>query len=140
MGTTEAGTLTLSKDSYGLRYQVDLPDTQAGRDVAAPAKRGDLRYSSFAFRTVEDDWNDDQGVLLRTLHSVQLIDVAPVVSPAYRDTTAGMRSLASRTRVDYEQLRSAVRDGIPLTELLSGDAPRLEVPSIAVLRRKLDLL
>ncbi|MCI0141535.1 HK97 family phage prohead protease [Arthrobacter bambusae] len=88
MGTTEAGTLTLSKDSYGLRHQVDLPDTQAGRDVAALAKRGDLRYSSFAFRTVEDDWNDDQGVLLRTLHSVQLIDVAPVVSPAYRDTTA----------------------------------------------------
>lgn len=94
LGTTWAGTLTLEVDGTGLRYTVDLPDTGAGRDYQALAKRGDIRWSSFAFRTIEDEWGEtDQGFPLRTLRSVQLVDVAPVNSPAYLDTSVALRSL-----------------------------------------------
>ena len=95
LGTTEAETLRVSSNETGLPYEVDLPDTSVGRDVAVLAKRGDVRYSSFAFRTLEDAWSvTDQGFPLRTLVKVQLVDVAPVNNPAYRDTSVGMRSLA----------------------------------------------
>lgn len=95
LGTTGAGTLVLEVDEIGLRYTVDLPDTTAGRDFKVLAERGDVRFSSFAFRTLDDAWSQtEQGFPLRTLRSVQLVDVAPVNSPAYLDTSVGLRSLA----------------------------------------------
>lgn len=120
LGTSEAGTLTLEIDGTGLRYTVDLPDTTAGRDVKALAERGDLRYSSFAFRTMEDEWDwTPDGFPLRTLRAVQLVDVAPVVNPAYRDTTTGLRSLAESFHVDLEAVRAAANDNA-LARLLAG--------------------
>lgn len=108
LGTTEGETLTLEVDGTGLRYEVPLPDTSAGRDVAELARRGDLRYSSFAFRTLADDWDfTKEGFPLRTLLGVQLVDVAPVTSPAYRDTTTGLRSLAEHLAVDLDTVRAA---------------------------------
>jgi len=105
LGTTEAGTLRMSSDDVGLPYEVDLPDTSPGRDVAVLAKRGDLRYSSFAFHTLEDEWGvTEQGFPLRSLLNVQLVDVAPVNSPAYLDTSTGVRSLADRIHVDPDDL------------------------------------
>jgi hypothetical protein len=105
LGTTDAGTLRMSADDIGLPYEVDLPDTSAGRDVAVLANRGDLRYSSFAFHTLEDEWGvTEQGFPLRTLVNVQLVDVAPVNSPAYLDTSSGMRSLAERIDVEPDDL------------------------------------
>jgi len=105
LGTTEAGTLRMSSDDVGLPYEIDLPDTSAGRDVAVLANRGDLQYSSFAFHTIEDEWGvTEQGFPLRSLLNVQLVDVAPVNSPAYLDTSTGMRSLAERIHVDADDL------------------------------------
>lgn len=97
LGTTWAGTLTLEVDGTGLRYTVDLPDTSSGRDWKALAARGDVKWSSFAFRTIEDEWGvTEQGFPLRTLRAVQLVDVAPVNSPAYLDTTVAVRSFEQR--------------------------------------------
>ena len=94
LGTTWANTLRLEVDGTGLRYEVDLPDTSAGRDFRILAKRGDIKWSSFAFRTLEDDWGfTEDDFPLRTLRSVQLVDVAPVNSPAYLDTTVAARNL-----------------------------------------------
>jgi len=113
LGTTEAGTLTLTADEVGVRYRVDLPNTSAGRDTAALAKRGDLRYSSFAFHTVDDDWGvTERGFPLRTLTDIQLVDVAPVVSPAYRDSSVGLRSLAAAVHMDVDAVREAPVDEI----------------------------
>ena len=120
LGTTEAGTLRLESDGTGLRYVVDLPPTTSGNDVAALAARGDLRYSSFAFHVIEDDWSlTEQGFPLRTLRSVQLIDVAPVNNPAYRDTSVGMRSLATRLHLDVDAVAIATTEEI--RSLINGE-------------------
>lgn len=93
LGTTAAGTLQLRTDGTGLHYEVDVPYSR--EDVFELVSRGDVRASSFAFETFSDDWNYDNGVPLRTLISGRLLDVSPVVSPAYLDSTVGLRSLAA---------------------------------------------
>jgi len=111
IGTTEANTLRLEVDGTGLAYDVDLPDTSTGRDLHALGKRGDIRYSSFAFYTVHDEWGvTEQGFPLRILRSVQLVDVAPVANPAYRDTTVAVRSLCERLGVEVEEIPSLEPD------------------------------
>lgn len=123
LGRTSSGTLRLGSDSTGLTYEVDLPDTTVGRDVRVLAARGDVTQSSFAFRTLEDDWDvTDQGFPLRTLLRVQLMDVAPVNSPAYLDTSAAVRSLAERLDVAPED--------VPELEARGEIAARLTPPTV----------
>src|SRR5215472_5921150 len=49
LGRTTAGTLRLSEDTRGLKFECDLPDTTFGRDTYESVKRGDLNGCSFAF-------------------------------------------------------------------------------------------
>lgn len=109
LGTTAAGTLRLSIDEMGLAYDVDPP--QSRTDILELVERGDVRKSSFAFRAYEEDWGlTDQGFPMRTLLSGQLVDVAPVNSPAYLDTECGLRSLATKVGADLEEVRRLARD------------------------------
>lgn len=129
LGTTEAGTLVIESDDIGLRYDVDLPDTTAGNDVGKLAARGDLRYSSFAFHVLEDKWSvTEQGFPLRTLLNVQLVDVAPVNTPAYLDTSTGMRSLAQHLHIDVAEVQAASTE--ELRSLIKGDP--IETPAAEV--------
>jgi HK97 family phage prohead protease len=151
LGTTEGGSLTLEVDGTGLRYNVDLPDTQAGRDVRTLAARGDLRYSSFAFRTVSDEWDlTPEGFPMRTLTGVQLIDVAPVTNPAYRDTSTGLRSLAEKFEMDIAEVRSLAaagnlrsifvpKDSEPHGERKAENGQGETHPNLAIARRRLEL-
>lgn len=106
LGTTAAGTLRLSVDDAGLDYSVAPPPSRA--DVLELVERGDVRKSSFAFRVMAggDEWTTtEQGYPMRTLTNVQLVDVAPVVSPAYTDSSVGLRSLAEYVHVDPDEVR-----------------------------------
>lgn len=105
LGTTGAGTLRLAVDEIGLDYAVDLPQTRA--DVYELVQRQDVRQSSFAFIAFEDDWTtSDQGFPLRSLISGRLIDVASVNTPAYEDTSTGLRSLAKKFDAPLEEVRT----------------------------------
>ncbi len=89
LGRVAAGTLRLSTDSKGLRYEIDAPDTAVGRDVVALVERGDLRGSSFSFVVDDERWTEDEGgKVKRTILRVsQLRDVSVVTHPAYTDTS-----------------------------------------------------
>lgn len=135
LGTTWANTLRLSVDGTGLRYEVDLPDTTSGRDFKALAERGDIKWSSFAFRTIEDEWGvTEQGFPLRTLRAVQLVDVAPVNSPAYLDTTVAARSLA-----EHQADVTPEPPAAPETPV-DGEQRDTHSPTPALNARRLDLL
>jgi len=119
LGTTWARTLTLATDETGLAYDVVPP--QARADVLEYVTRGDIKHSSFAFRVFPggDEWGiSDFNYPMRTLMSVQLVDVAPVLDPAYPDATAGARaingaveSLAAWVQGDPEEVRSRLSEG-----------------------------
>ncbi|NYD43939.1 HK97 family phage prohead protease [Nocardioides panaciterrulae] len=105
LGTTQAGTLRLGVDDVGLDYQVDLPSARG--DVYELVQRGDVAQSSFAFMVFEEEWTTtDQGFPLRTLVSGRLMDVAPVNTPAYEDTSVALRHLAQKFDAAPEEVRS----------------------------------
>lgn len=95
LGRTKAGTLTLEIDERGLKYELQVPDTTAGRDLLVSIERGDVSQSSFGFRVDEDQFDEDgDGKWVRTITKVQrLFDVSPVVYPAYPSATVARRSL-----------------------------------------------
>lgn len=91
LGRTRSGTLRLSEDSRGLAFSLDLPDTQAGRDVLMLAERGDLGGMSFGFTVPKggDSWQGNT----RTLRSIGLKEISVVSSwPAYEGTEIALRS------------------------------------------------
>lgn len=95
LGRTRSGTLKISQDDVGLRYEVVPPDTQQARDLLVSIERGDINQSSFRFVVDKDDWQEDEdGRIIRTIRSFKsLMDVSPVTYPAYPEATAGVRSL-----------------------------------------------
>jgi HK97 family phage prohead protease len=112
LGTTAGRTLDLSIDETGLLYEVTPPD--ARQDVLELVTRGDVRKSSFAFRLPPggDEWGlTDQNFPLRKLLTGQLVDVAPVNTPAYTDTSAGLRSLAEFAHAEVDEVRKLAEDG-----------------------------
>jgi HK97 family phage prohead protease len=113
LGSTRAGTLTLTEDSYGLKVDGLLPNTSRGRDVAELLRRGDVDSMSFGFSVPQggDSWSADGSV--RTLNSVRLHEVSIVAFPAYSATagTASVRGLdkvATRSGVDADALADAL--------------------------------
>jgi len=97
LARTSAGTMRLGVDQHGLWYEVDLPDTQAARDLAVHVARGDVRGSSFGFRVAEDgEERRLEGVdtVVRTITKVSYLrDVGPVVNPAYDATDVSLRAI-----------------------------------------------
>lgn len=108
LGTTQAGTLRLAIDDVGLDYDVDMPSARG--DVYELVQRGDVAQSSFAFVAFEEEWGTtDQGFPLRTLVSGRLMDVAPVNTPAYEDTSVALRHLAAKFEAEVEEVRSLAK-------------------------------
>lgn len=93
LARSTAGTLRLSVDEVGLRIEGDLPETQAGRDIATSVERGDITQMSFGFRTLADAWDFKTEPIERTLTDVELLDVSVVTYPAYPQTEVALRSL-----------------------------------------------
>lgn len=118
LGTTAAQSLRLLIDGTGLDYEVDLLGDATSQRVFMLTERGDVSQSSFAFYTTEDEWGlTEQGFPLRTLHRGKLVDVAPVDSPAYLDTSTGLRSLAEHRGMDYSDVR-ALAEANDLADIL----------------------
>lgn len=94
LGTTKGGTLQLREDAHGLAFELALPDTTHGRDLAILVDRGDISGCSFGFRVSPggDRWEQRGSQLVRELLAVELAEVTLTADPAYQDTTVAMRS------------------------------------------------
>lgn len=106
LGRVRAGTMRLSVDDVGLRYEIDPPDTQVGRDTLESIRRGDVDGSSFGFnprgsKGIGWETNPD-GTGVRWLRSLSVFDVGPVTYPAYQATSAGVRSVGDTSSVVAE--------------------------------------
>jgi uncharacterized protein len=94
LGTTRSGTLKLQEDAHGLRFDLSLPATSHGNDLAILVERGDVAGCSFGFRVADggDRWEQRGGQMVRELLTVDLEEVTLTADPAYADTTVAMRN------------------------------------------------
>lgn len=123
LGRIENKTLRLGVDNAGLWYEVDVPDTNAGRDIRTLTKRRDINRSSFAF-TLRGDPEEAQqvsrpspGVVHRKLLKVNLHDVSPVSEPAYEGTSVEARA---RTEEIVDELRIQLEETTVLEDEDAG--------------------
>lgn len=101
LGRTRTGTLKLAEDSRGLAFEIDVPDTAAGRDVLTMAERGDLGGMSFGFLVTDEDWQGNR----RELRTVDLREISVVNAwPAYDGTSIAARA-ARAASVNIAALR-----------------------------------
>jgi len=107
LGRLSAGTLRVEKDPHGLRIEVDPPETTSGQDIVESIRRRDVTGMSFAFRTVDDDWDVKADPPVRTVTDMLVREVSVVTFPAYPQTEVALRSLAEN--------RPGVSSGRPLT-------------------------
>ena len=95
LGSTASGTLQLREDDHGLAFELRLPATSVGRDVAVLVESGLIQGASFGFHVPEggDTWLDrGDGSMLRELRNVELHEVTVTATPAYPDTEVAKRS------------------------------------------------
>jgi len=110
LGRVSSGTLRVWQDKNGLGYEVKMPNTTYANDLIELMRRGDVNQSSFAFLVGRDRWEKRNGKNVRIIEKVsRLIDVSPVVLPAYPAATSG---LAQREHHDGEVERPNLRDFI----------------------------
>jgi len=95
LGRSTSGTLKLTSDKIGLKYEIKPGDTSISRDVIEHITRGDLKGSSFAFDITEELWTAGKEFDIREVRSVKLLDVGPVTFPAYEATTSNVRDKSS---------------------------------------------
>lgn len=126
LGATANGTLRLAEDAIGLRFELDLPDTQRGRDAFTLIERGDVTQMSFGFRLYPegDAWRSDAtGAPVRRLLQVDLLEISPVAFPAYPGTSVGVRA---ELLGDEVRIPDWLRQGAPLDSIdsMAAEASR----------------
>lgn len=94
LARSSSGTLKLSLDEVGLKYEFEAPNTTAGNDLLVSIRRGDITQSSFGFKVEKDELRKSEGKTVRHITKVkQLFDVSPVTYPAYTTTEVTVRSI-----------------------------------------------
>lgn len=122
LARTANGSLRLTDSRSELAYEIDLPDTTAGRDAAVLLERGDIKGSSIGFRAIPKavEWTkDDDGMALRTVPEAALFVIDLTTEPYYADSTAeaALRSVAEVTGLELRSLVDA--DPAALAEMVT---------------------
>lgn len=111
------GTLKLTIDNVGLRYEFEAPNTSTGNELLELVSRGDIDASSFAFEvdSEKETWErDENNNVVRHIYGFKrLFDVSPVTVPAYSETTCSARAKdklneAEKLHVEYMQMLSKI--------------------------------
>lgn len=111
------GSLKLTVDERGLKYEFDAAETQLGNDLLEYLKRGEINTSSFAFALDYNDpeaetWTRKNGANYRTIHKIAYLhDVSPVWNAAYSATSVSQRSLDKIKELEeQEKIEKEERD------------------------------
>lgn len=111
LARTTSGTLDLRTDSKGLLPAASLdlrdPDVQA---LQVKVERGDVNQMSFAFRTIRQEWNNDEEERRLLEVSLDHGDVSIVTSGANPKTSFQLRELINALAdVDPDQAAAELR-------------------------------
>lgn len=93
LGTTTNGSLKLSEDDKGLRFELDVINTSWGRDVLELVRTRTVGGCSFGFITPKggDVFTTEGGKTVRELVNVDLREITITSRPAYKAASVSVR-------------------------------------------------
>ena len=99
------GTLKLSLDEKGLRFEFDCPETERGNQLLWDIRNGNLFECSFCFALPDNDtcqrwFRDESGSLKREITQIGWLHDVSIVSLAAYPAT----SVANREQIDIEAI------------------------------------
>lgn len=96
IGSLPLGSIgVLREDRNGLFVRARLSDNWLIEPVRDAIRDKAVSGMSIRFRTISDHWEVDDEGERRTITEVELLELGPVVFPAYEQTTVAVRSLLS---------------------------------------------
>ena len=95
LARTSNGSLRFNDTDAGLEFDIDLPETQLGKDSYEMVRSGLIGGCSFGFTTVQDEWTYENNQETRVILEARLYEVSLVAQPAYPQTNVAARSLSS---------------------------------------------
>lgn len=131
LGRQSSETLKLYKDERGVKFELDLPDTNLGRDVYELVKRGDLKGNSFGFTVEKDKWEKRGSDVIRTIEKIKdLFEISIVSLPAYEATELTKRNFEEFIQADEVQEKEeqieVITDEISTNEVEAEDESKSE--------------
>jgi len=102
LGGTKNRTLRLTSNEERLLFDLDLPDTQTGRDAWESIRRGDVDGVSFGMVVKCDKWSNNDGIYKRTILEAELWEISPAVFAAYSASAVTCRSLEAYKKTAQE--------------------------------------
>lgn len=101
LGRTQAGTLELREDNYGLWGSIHInPNDGDAMNLYARIQRGDVNQCSFGFDILSEDTDiREDGSVHWTIKEVKLYEISVVTFPAYTETSVQAR------QKDYEEAK-----------------------------------
>lgn len=107
LASRDAGTLTLSEDDRGLKFEMTPNKTSWAADALEAVRSGTVSNMSIGFAVRDSKWETLNGKEVRTLTDIDLYEISPVVFPAYTATAAHVRSLADIWKQRVDELAQA---------------------------------
>jgi HK97 family phage prohead protease len=103
----------IRSDDHGLFVQARLHDNARVEPIRQAIASGAVDGMSFRFQVIRDAWDESGEAPMRTLKEVSLMEVGPVVFPAYAGASVGVRSILATLDEDeraalIEEIRQAV--------------------------------
>ena len=110
---TDDGTLRLQVDAHGVRAEIDIPDSPAGRELLAALDGGTIRGGSFGWTPLRNRWHLDRRPVRASVVDAVVHELSIIISPKqprYASTWAtalGPKMHALYRRLDGQRARFA---------------------------------
>jgi len=145
LGRTSAGTLRLSVDEKGLRYDILVPDTQLGRDTITMVEAGNYIESSFKYYAAPRDieWSRaEDGILIREVMEVSRLSDVSIVTQfgAFPHTDVAVSSRLLEYIEKTLETRDRVNEEMSLAPTLNNEQMDKNNERIAELEAELEVL
>lgn len=108
----------IRSDDHGLFVRARMHDNARVEPIRQAIASGAIDGMSFRFQVMRDDWDEAGETPMRTLREVSLLEVGPVVFPAYAGASVGVRSILAtlpegERAALIEEIRQAILLDVP---------------------------
>jgi len=105
LADTKTGTLKVFEEDGEVKMQAVLVDTTDGKDAFELVKKQLAGGLSFGFTTLEDEWEQVDGMYQRKIKKMSLSEISIVPEPAYKQSEVEpeKRSIEVPTKIEIEK-------------------------------------